>query len=451
MNKLLVTTLGFLVMGTCLFAQTTGFKQAVTDHYKVVSESSEEYAQSIAVKMEAALAYFNQLMHFDLTKLTVKFRITIYKEKSSFDGYLKKVLGIVRDDFVYIHYSDLSKCELVGFEKTDEADLHISLLHQGFIQFIKAFVPNVPIWISDGIAAYLENATYVSSDSSGTFNLNVNLGMLDALKAVIKGEGDKALIPMEDFLTIDRTEALASIDVFYPQAWGFVYFLLASPSKDHTRILWDALSNVEPTLSVKDNSVSIKNKIFMWIGKDALEKDFIDFIVSSKTFNDLLTDGLSAYNNNDLKKAQDNFKTAAELKPVHYFPQYYLGLIAYDQKDYDTANTYYLKALEYGMDASLINYALGVNAYAANKFDDAIKYLQEASTIDPGKYGEKTDALLKQIQEEIAINETLSENTTEPDDTTPEPTTAPTTGPTTAPTPAPTPAATPAATPVPEM
>jgi tetratricopeptide (TPR) repeat protein len=435
-----------LILTTGIFGQTAGFNQAVTDHYKIVSEISEEHAQSIAAKMESALVYFNQLLHFDLSTLAVKFKVTIYKEKTSFDSYLKKVLGIVRDDFVYIHYSDLNKCELIGFDKSDETDLNISLLHQGFIQFIKAFMPNVPIWISDGLAAYLENATYIAttgsdtaetSDVSGAFNLNLNLGLLDALKTIIKGEDGKQIIPIEDFLTLDRTQALASIDVFYPQTWGFIYFLLASPSKSHTRILWDAIANVDPTLSVKDNSILVKNKMLMWISKATLEKDFTDFILSSKTFNDLLTDGLAAYNNIDLKSAKSNFEKATELKPAHYFPQYYLGLIAYDEKDYDTATTHYMKALEFGMDKALVNYALGVNAYANNKYDDAIKYLQEASTADPTKYGEKTGTLLKHIEEEMSLNGVSTEGT-ETEVPTDEPTVAPTPESTVAPTTAPT-------------
>jgi tetratricopeptide (TPR) repeat protein len=443
MNKLLVTTLSFILSGTCIFAQTTGFKQATTDHYKIVSEVSEEHAQSIALKMEAALAYFNQLLHFDLTRLTTKFRVTIYKEKATFDTYLKKVLGLERDDYVYIHYSDANKCELVGFDKSDEADLNISLLHQGFIQFIKAFIPNVPIWISDGLAAYLENGTFASSEAGGTFALNVNLGMLDALKAIIKGDEEKKLIQMEDFLTIDRAQALASIDVFYPQAWGFIYFLLMSPSKNHTRILWDAISDIDHTLSVKDNSILVKNRMFLWIAKDTLEKDFTDFVLASKTFNDLLTEGLALYNNNNLADAKKDFLKASELKPAHYFPQYYLGLIAYDQKDYDTAGIYYEKARELGMDSGLINYALGVNAYAANKYDDAIKYLTDASVADSAKYGDKTDALLKQIQEEITINEAGAEADTATEkpaeEKTPEPSVSPTLAPSPRPTIAPTP------------
>jgi hypothetical protein len=438
MKKLLVVIMCLFVCSSQGFSQSS-FTPVVTDHYRVNTESGEEYSSMIASKMESALLFFNELMHFDLSKLPVKFKVTIYKEKASFDAYLSNVLGLTRDDFVYIHYSDLAKCELVGFVKEDESDMNISLLHQGFIQLIKAFYSNVPIWMSDGIAAYLENATYTKpvpaneseSAKPGAFILNINLAMLDAFKSVIKGDGGQKIIPLEDFLVLDRADAVNQINIFYPEAWGFIYFLLTSPDKNNARILWDSLCGMDPSLSVKDNSVLIRNKIYLWIGKETLEKNFIDYIVSSKTFNDLLTEGLTAYNNNDLKKANEDFSRAGELKPGHYFPQYYLGLIAYDTKQYDAAEAYYKKAQELGMEKGLINYALGVNEYANNQYEQSIVHLQEAAKEDPTKFGEKADTLLKQIDEEMKQLGTF-------ESATPVPTVEPTVEPTTQPTPAPT-------------
>lgn len=449
MNKLHIIGLVTLLSVSALFGQTSKFSQISTDHYRISAESGDETAKMIAMKMEAALSYWNELVRFDLTKLTTKFRVTIYSDKSGFDAYLKRVLRFTRDDYVYIHYSDPNKCELVGFDKEDEKDLDISLLHQGFIQFIRAFIPNVPVWISDGLAAYMENATYSIVDAAATtggktsrtkqvgkYTINLNLGLLEAIKTIVKGESDKSIIPFSEFLVIEREQAVAHIDVFYPQAWGFIHFLLMSPSKNNARLLWDSLSDLNPTLSLKDNSVSIRTRIFRWIDEKSLEKSFSEYILASKTFNDLITEGLTAYNENQLAAAKEKFIKAGELKPGHYFPQYYLGLIAYDQKQYDEAETLYQKALESGGDKGLISYALGVNAYANNRYDDAQKYLNDAKKQDRKKYGEKVDVILKQIETE---SEYLEE-----DPAADEPTPTPTPKPAATGTPTPEPSAEPA-------
>ena len=63
--------------------------------------------------MESCLGLYNSVLHFDLSQLKVKLKVRIYADKSGFDDYLTSVIKETKDDFVYIHYSDLGKCELV--------------------------------------------------------------------------------------------------------------------------------------------------------------------------------------------------------------------------------------------------------------------------------------------------------------------------------------------------
>jgi hypothetical protein len=438
--KRLLITLTLLFLSLSLFSQTTRLYQALSDYYKVYTDISEDYAGTIAEKMEAALVLYNDIFHFDLSAMETKFKIMIYKDKSGFDNYLTRLLGQTRDDFVYIHYSDLRKSELVGFLKDDESEMTSSLLHQGLIQFIKSFIPNVPIWLSEGTAAYLENSTYTKGTPSGEkmeidsededsleeealleeepsleddtspeedtpaapgqFILNKSLVWLDSLKALLKGETGNSIIPIDELLTIDKESAVTLIDIFYPQAWGLVYFLLNTPDKEYNRLFWDTLNILDPSKSLKDNSETVLKKVFKWENLNTLYKDYKAYILSLKTFNDHLKEGLEFYNDDELAKAEESFKAASDIKPGHYFPYYYLGLIAYTNKDYYTAEEYYLKALEFGADMALTYYALGVNAYADNNYDNAVAYLNGSVEEDPEKYEDKVDFLLKRIESE---------------------------------------------------
>ncbi len=365
-------------------------------HYKVYSDESKSFAQSIAEKMEACFTIYNNLLHFDTSYLPTKLRVKIFKDKRSFDTYLKKLLNQTREDFVYIHYYDLEKSELVGFNKPNPKDFNSSLLHQGFIQFIKAFIPDSPIWLREGTAAYLENSSYNSETKK--FEWKPNLDWLDTLKGIIRGENGQSLIPLYKLLLMSKQEAIKNINIFYPEAWGLVHFLINSNNKEYNRIYWDSLSALRADLDVKQNSERIIKRAFSWVDSDKLLKDFTNYIMSLKTFYDYVKEGVNYYNKNQLKKAEKSFKSAIDLEPDNHIPYYYLGLTYYTEKRYNEAKQYYEKAEVLGTDKGLINYALGVNAFADNKFDEAVKYLKKAKEIDEKTYGSKVDSLLKRIE-----------------------------------------------------
>jgi tetratricopeptide (TPR) repeat protein len=370
--------------------------QFTSDHYRVYSDESQEKAELIAQKAEACLTLYNSIFHFDLTKLSVKLKVKIFGTKAAFDDYIKKFVSEKKNDFVYIHYSDLGKCELVGFEKNNESEFNQALLHQGFVQFIKAYITNPPLWLQEGMAAYFEQAEY--KPDLKTFVIAGELVWLETLKRIIKNEDSSAFLPFDQFLNMDKTMALAKISTFYPEAWGLIYFLLKSPNRDINRILWDSLSVLSPADSVLDNSKRVEEKAFGWLGTAKIEEEYKDFILSMKTFPDLVTEGVNYYSNNELDKAKKSFSDALERDTTNYIPYYYLGLINYSQKDYLTAETYYNKALELGAPSALIAYALGVNAFADNNYEVAVSHLKEAEKLDPDNYKEKVDELLQRIE-----------------------------------------------------
>ncbi len=398
MKKFLVVFIISVGVVFSVFPDTSNTKFYIVEstHYKVYSDKSNTFAKRIAEKMEACFTIYNNLLHFDTSYLPTKLRVKIFKDKKSFDNYLKKLLNQTREDFVYIHYYDLEKSELVGFNKKNPKDFDSSLLHQGFIQFIKAFIPDAPIWLREGTAAYLENSHY--NQKTKKFEWKPNLDWLDTLKGIIRGENGQSLIPLNKLLLMTKEEAIKNINIFYPEAWGLVHFLINSNNKEYNRIYWDSLSALRGDLNVEQNSERIIKRAFSWVKSDKLLNDFTTYIMSLKTFYDYVKEGVNYYNKNELKKAEESFKNAASLEPDNHIPYYYLGLTYYTEKQYEKARQYYQKAEALGTDKGLINYALGVNAFASNKFDEAVKYLKKAKEIDEKTYGAKVDSLLKRIE-----------------------------------------------------
>ncbi len=400
MKRLLLISI-FLIIAMAVHTQTSTFYNYVSDNYRVNSDSSEEAAREVSNKMEAAIKLFNSMLHFDLSDLTVKLKVTIFAEKESFDDYLSKIINQSREDFVYIHYSDLAKSELVGFAKDDTDEFDSSLMHQGFIQFFKAFIPNPPIWLREGLATYLDNSVY--NKTAGTFTYKPNMIWLDSLKSLISvdtsgGAATDSAIPLTEFLTMDRDSVQDKLEQFYPQTWGIVTFLMNSNNKSYNRIIWDSLSILDPNLTLAANSAKILTEILNWTDYNQITLDFVSYISSLKTFNDLVAEGIDLYTSTSLDGAEQNFLQAVMLEPESYIPQYYLGLLAYAKKDYVKAAEFYGKALGLGADSALTQYALGVNAFADNQFDTAIGYLTEAKKTNPDSYSQKVESLLQRIE-----------------------------------------------------
>src|SRR3989304_9534266 len=100
MEKLLKIASLLVLVSLFLGADTTGttaalettIAQVLTDHYRIFYEGTEQSAQTFSVKMEACLELYNSVLHFDLTKLTVKLKIRVFSNKTGFDAYLKTII-----------------------------------------------------------------------------------------------------------------------------------------------------------------------------------------------------------------------------------------------------------------------------------------------------------------------------------------------------------------------
>lgn len=393
MRKTLLIAL-FFCIPLVLFAQDATQFTSETDHYRVISDASQAQSDDVAKRMEAAVSLYNDVYHFDLSTLSTKLRVHIFKDIDSFNGYLGKVLSQTRTNFVFIAWSDPERSELLCFPK-DEPAFTASLLHQGAIQFVKAFVDNPPVWLREGVATYLETASWDAT--AGTYTLKPNFAWLDPLKSLLAAGSATTPLSVSDLLTISRDKAQSQMDVFAPESWGFVQFLLGSSQRAYSRAMWDSVTALSPKASLDDNSQKVVARAFSWFTDQALQQDFQTYILSLKTSTDLLKDSIDQYGSGDLAAADSSLQKCIDLDPTNSTAWYYEGLVSYAKKDYAKAEEDYLKAFQLGATAGVINYALGVNSFAAGKNADASKYLSFAKTADKTTYGDRVDALLKRI------------------------------------------------------
>lgn len=374
-------------------AQSTTF-EFVSDTYHVTSEIGEDHARALSEELEALIVLYNEDFHFSLEELEPRLRVRVFATKAQYDSYLDRLLGEQRDGFVYLHYADLAKSELVGYV-SDDPDLRTSMVHQSFIQFFRAFIPNPPLWLREGFAVYFEASQYDADFGRAVYR--ENLAWLDALKQMVAGGLGAGMITLDDILSIDIASARDQIDMFYPQAWGMVSYLINSEDKAINRILWDALSALEPTASLSQNVSAVQREALRWVNQQRLLDGFIAYITDRRSFRGWIEHGIDLYNTADYPEAESAFGQALSLNEGNFIPHYYLGLIAYEQGNFGLADFQYQSALELGADEAITLYALGVNAYADNRFEDAVAYLEQTVDVDPA-YTERAEDLLIRIR-----------------------------------------------------
>jgi hypothetical protein len=368
-----------------------------TDSVAVTSYVSTDDAQATAERLTAYNQVFNSFFRFDPATLTVKLKVKTFESKARFDTYVQRLIGETRDDYVYLHYTNASRSELVGFVDASVKATDAGLAHQAFVQYLRAYIPNPPLWMREGFGIYFESLTYNSETKTAT--VGENLTWLDTFKALTYGDKKAEALAWDEMLTMSIDAAKVKIQTFYPAAWGFVHYLLESPAKDHNRILWDVVNALDPAASLVDNSEKAKTVAFKWVSQEKVETSMATYYDSKKTFPELVKDGIDLYNGGKLPLALDTFQKAIAASTSSFVPYYYLGLINYDNGSYAKAEEFYLQALEKGANAPLTKYALGVNAFADNRFEKATEFLDECFALD-ASYEEK----VSEIKKRMALN-----------------------------------------------
>lgn len=369
-------------------------------YYRVYSEISTEHARETARKLDGYLKLFNTHFRFNLETLDTKLNVRIFENKERFNDYLQNFIDQEKDNFVYLQFQAVADSELVGFSQKTE-QFETSLIRHSFIQFFKSFIKNPPPWMLKGFAIYFEDSYYDKEHQYAVYK--ENLSWLNTLKNTIRKSSsadtgsDQGLIPLPQFLNPSEKIMQERPRIYHAQSWGFISFLQETDNKNYNRLLWDAISALQPEASMAENISAIGERTFNWVNGFLLFNDFKNYILSLKTFPELVRSGIDLYSAGNLDQAEESFLEAILINGSHHLPYYYLGLIHYTKDDYSLAEYYYQSSLMLGAEKSLIHYALGVNAFADHRLEDATNYLEEAKRISPDEYGEKVDTLLTRI------------------------------------------------------
>jgi len=363
---------------------------AQSTHYEVKSDLGSEDAVALAREMDQRFGIYNELFHFDPALLPGKLKVHAFKDEASFDEYLSSALGDTRDGASYLHYSRPDRSELLLVRDNKPTSIR-AFSHQAFIQFLRAFIPNPPAWMREGFAIFFEPLFFDASIED--FLLEENLAWLETVKSW--GEDSPGI----DRILLSDEDAGLGAERRNPASWALVSFILNSSNEEYRRFLYESILLLDSSSSASENALVLAKRGAAWIDAAQAKVDYSEYIASRKTFTELIEAGRNAYAAKDPQTAEKAFYAAEELKPGHYAPYYYLGLLAYERKDYALAENHYKSALQNGADSALVNYALGVNAAADSRNAEARKYLEQAKKASPERYSAKVDELIARLPE----------------------------------------------------
>lgn len=372
-----------------------------SDHYSVTTRVNQEFTENTAVFMEAFFDLYTSYLHFEPEVLDYKLKVRIFDNKTEYDKFLQDVIGETRGSFVFLQYPDPKKSELVGYYLDDHNAFNKKLIHHGFSQYIKSFIQNPPLWLHKGFAVYFEESSYDPEMQKAVFKPNHTwvASLRQKLRQDSSLSDPEVFIPVSSLLFLDQETAAQELEAFYSQVWGMVHFFIHSEKKSYNRLIWDAISALEPEATLQQNERRVVNMAFEWVNKDALVADFVGFMQEDlHTFPDLIQMGIDAYAQEEYEKAETAFTQAQSLRSDHYVPDYYLGLIAYNRGEFSMAEYYYLASVKKDGNSDLLYYALGVNALADNRLDDSSFYLEQAVE-KQGPYSDKAAKLIDEVEE----------------------------------------------------
>ena len=365
-------------------------------HYSITWPEGFSGIEPVADYFNASWNAFNEVFRFESAGpagLGRTCRVLIFANKEAFDEYIRARIGETRTGCIFLKYArpELSELVILGAPVPGPA-----LNRQLFLQYIYSFVSEPPVWIRDGFQAWFEQL--VPDAESGVLVREASSAWLESAKN-LQSDSLRKLNVLE---ILNAETGTVDSSRLYPQAWAFVAFLLSTENPEYQRFLYESciLLKGEGAFNAaaqKENTTRIAERFSRFYSAEKTDADFTAWLAGQKTFNELLQEGVTAYNGGKYPEAREALLDAGQVRSDDPLLVYYLGLVSYAEKKYREADEWYKKALAYGGESSTVNWALGLNAAADKRYAEARTYLEAARTANPARYGEKAARLISSL------------------------------------------------------
>jgi Flp pilus assembly protein TadD len=227
-----------------------GFAQdfaATTEHYDLHTNVSQEYADTIAARMELIYAEYDRRYGYEKTGeektrgKKLRFPVIVFENRDEYVAWFVRVIGnpalAGATGGVYV---DLVK-HLVFFKNQSFEDTQLVAWHEGFHQYLDYYVGDVPLWFNEGQAEYY-GASRLDKSGKKLLVGQSNMWRIPPLDAMLKGN---RLQPAQWLMRCSRGEFMRLVPKKpgetggpvwtagdnYAASWALVHFCLEGDRK----------------------------------------------------------------------------------------------------------------------------------------------------------------------------------------------------------------------------
>ena len=191
--------------------------KAETDHYSVVTDVSQEYADDLGVELETIRLAFDKFFP-DPEEKGRLYKIYVFGSQSAYlaAGAPPNSLGA---------YYPFTK-RIVLFKQPDHKGTLMTLKHEAFHQYCDQVASkSIPQWFNEGLADFFGSSEVIRKGGRNYARILPNKRRLDTIKTMIQRN---ACASTEELMKMSHREMYEPDRIFlnYCQAWSLIYFCI---------------------------------------------------------------------------------------------------------------------------------------------------------------------------------------------------------------------------------
>ena len=235
-RPLIANVLAFLCVAILLVTPLPGAKHETwvevrSPNFIVVSNASEKQARTAATRLEQMRAVLRESLQVANQHARATVTVLAVKDEASMKALLPEywIQNRARPAGIFVHqmnqYFAAIQLDSPG------SDLYHTIYHEYFHSLTTPYYPNLPVWISEGLAEF-----YGNSHISDT---GVELGVADA--DLIAGLKQGNLIPLDALFKVDYRSPYYNeqkkTSIFYAESWALTHYLMLGDNQAHKPML----------------------------------------------------------------------------------------------------------------------------------------------------------------------------------------------------------------------
>ncbi len=205
--------------------------EARSPNFIVVCNAGEKQARKTAVRFEQIRAVFRRELPLASKHESPVITIMAVKDEDSMKGLLPEYWAKGHAHLAGVFVNNMNQYFAAVQLDAAGSNPYATIYHEYFHSLTAPYYPNLPVWVSEGLAEFYGNTQIGDSE--------VGLGRPDPdLIAELKQGG---LMPLDGLMKVDHNSPYYNeqnkISVFYAESWALTHYLMVGDKSSHRAML----------------------------------------------------------------------------------------------------------------------------------------------------------------------------------------------------------------------